>query len=450
MNTIIIGAGVVGFHITRLLAAEKHNVTVIDNNQDALSQIEEAYDVQTLLGHGASTVTLVEADVDQADLLVAVTSNDEINLLASLIANQLGAKRTVASLQNPAYHDVSAHFLYHNLLGIDLVINPKTLAAAEISQRIRIPGAVAVESFAGGRVAMKQIEVTSSFNYLGQELKSYELPVKCLIASILRKEDVIIPSGTDLLLKGDRVFVIGQKEKMKKIEAFFGNFIMHVRNVTIVGGGDIGVIVAKNLEANNISVKLFEEDRDRCEQLSRELNRTMVMHGSGTDLALLKEERIFNMDAFVAVSGEDETNLLAGLLAKELGVPKSIVLVHRPDYMPVYERLGVNAAISPREITAKYILKYVRSGDVSAISLIEDDKAEILEILVGKDSPIDGISLIEAPHIGFPRGAIVGAIVKKGEVEIPHGETIMENGDTVIVFALPKVVKQIEKVFMAK
>lgn len=450
MNTIIIGAGVVGFHITKLLAAENHNVTVIDIDPAAITTIEEFHDVQTLHGHGASTVTLVDADVDQADLVVAVTSIDEINILGCLIAKQLGAKRTIARLENPAYHDVSDRMFYHDLLGIDLVINPKTLAAVEITQRIRVPGAVAVESFAGGRVTMKQIEITDSFKHLNQPLHALKLPTKCLIASILRDEEVLIPSGGDVLLENDMAFVVGEKDKMSKVESFFGTSVAEVRNVAIVGGGDIGVIVAKNLEANNMTVKLFDSNRARCEELSRTLTKTMVLYGNGTDLALLKEERIFNMDAFIAVSGEDETNLLAGLLAKELGVPKSIVMVDRPDYMPVYERLGVDAAISPRVIAANYILKYVRSGDVSAISLIEDDKAEILEILVGKNSPIDTKLLREAPQAGFPRGAIIGAVVKKGRVVVPHGDTLMEEGDTVIVFALPIVVHQVERMFHAR
>ncbi|OQY27521.1 MAG: Trk system potassium transport protein TrkA [Candidatus Cloacimonetes bacterium 4572_55] len=448
MNTIIIGAGVVGFYITQLLSMEKHNVTVIDIDQEALRRIEETYDVQTLQGHGASTVILVEADIDEADLVVAVTSNDEINILACLIGKQLGAKRTIVRLENPAYHDVSDRFLYRDLLGIDLVINPKNLAAMEIYQRIRMPGAVAVESFAGGRVTMKQLHVTPSFKHIGQELKDYRLPIKCVVAAVLREDQVIIPSGIDVLQADDMVFVVGEKDKMKKIETFFGKSVPDIRNVTIVGGGDIGITVAKNFEAaTNISVKLFDEDHKRCEELSRELNRTLVIYGSGTDLTLLKEERVFNTDAFIAVSGEDETNLLAGLLAKELGVPKSIVLVDRPDYMPVYERLGIDSAISPRILTAKYVLKYVHPGNVSAVSFIKEDKAEILEILVGKNSQMDGITLKDAPKAEFPRGAVIGAVVKSGKVVIPFGDTVMNEGDTVIIFALPQVVRQVEDAF---
>ncbi|MCI0697076.1 Trk system potassium transporter TrkA [candidate division KSB1 bacterium] len=448
MKVIVIGMGEVGKYIASVLSKEKHDVIILDANAAALAKAEEMMDVMALHGHGASIKTLRQAKVEEADLVLGVTGRDEINLLAAITAKQLGAKRTVARVSNRDYLGDADRGFYHNLLGIDLAISVQILVANEIKKLIKSIGAVAIEDFADNRVEMMQIAVEEELAVVKKPLRDIDLPDDCLVAAILRNENVIIPSGADEIWPGDEVFLIGTIENIPRLEKMFGKKREHgIRKVVIVGGGDVGFSVAKLLERESIDVILIEQNGERCEELSQKLHHAVIINGDGTDIGLLREEKMEHCDVFVAVSGNDEENLASGLLAKNLGAKRIVVLVDKPDYVPLYELLGIDATVTPSLFAANQILKYVREGEVVAVSMLEEGKAEILEIVPSPGSPIVNQPLRE---VNFPRGAVIAAVAREDGVFVPKGKDVIKAGNNVVVFTTPKVRPAVERLFRKK
>ncbi|MDX1547209.1 MAG: Trk system potassium transporter TrkA [Rhodothermales bacterium] len=448
MKAVIIGMGEVGKFVARVLAEEKHDVTIVDFDAGSLSRAEEAMDVLAYHGNGASMAALREARVDGADLVAAVTDRDEVNMLAALAAKHLGAKQTIARVNNREYLDGEERGYYHNLLGIDLIVSVQILVANEIYKLIQSVGAVAVENFADNRVEAVQIRVEEGVKAAGTPLQDLALPSDTLVAAVLRQGEVLIPGGGDAVLEGDDLFLIGTRAQIPKLEELFGKTRERsARKVVIVGGGDIGLAVARLLENEPIDVTLIDEDAARCDLLAQRLHQTIILHGDGTDLALLREEGVDRADVFVAASGDDEVNLMSSLLAKNLGAGKTITLVNRPDYVPTYELLGLDATVSPRLFAASQILKYARQGEVVSVSLLEDGKAEILEIVPQEGSTVVDKRLMD---LNFPRGAVVAAIATEDGVVIPGGEDVIRAGNNVVVFTLPAVRADVERLFRRK
>jgi trk system potassium uptake protein TrkA len=315
---------------------------------------------------------------------------------------------------------------YHGILGIDLVISTRILAAIQVNKLIRSFGAVSVANFADDRVQMVQLPIGNN-DICNIPLKDLETPEEVLVAAILRGEELIIPSGLDSILPDDEVFIIGKTDKINSAESYFGKARTEgARSVVILGGGEIGFAVA------------------RCQQLSETLTEATILNGDGTDLELLEEEKIGDADVFVAASKRDEVNLMAGLLVRNLGVKKTIALVHRPDYIKIYEHLGLDATISPRRFAADQILKYVRAGRVVSVSEIANGQGEILEFVAPKKSKIIQNNL---KNTGFPRGAVIGAIAGKQGILVPTGDDRVQPGDSVIIFSTPEVRSRVEKLF---
>ena len=445
MKAVIIGMGEVGRYVARVLAEEKHDVTILDGDTTNLTKAEEAMDVLALHGNGASMQSLRQANVHQADLVAAVTDRDEVNMLAALAAKHLGAAQTIARVTNPDYLDGEERGFYHGLMGIDLVVSVQVLVANEIFKLIQSVGAVAVENFADNRVEVVQIPVGDEVKVTGKPLKDLALPDQTIVAAILRQGEVIIPGGADAVLEGDEVFLFGTREQIPKIEVLFGKTRERsARKVVIVGGGDIGLAVARLLEDERLDVTLIDQDADRCDELARRLHNTVILNADGTDLGLLREEGVDRADVFVAASGDDEVNLMSSLLAKNLGAGKTITLVNRPDYVPTYEELGLDATVSPRLFAASQILKYARQGEVVSVSLLEDGKAEILEIIPEEGSTVVGKRLVD---LNFPRGAVVAAVATPEGVLIPGGKDAIRAGNNVVVFTLPEVRPDVERLF---
>jgi trk system potassium uptake protein TrkA len=441
MYAVILGAGEVGFHLTRVLAQEGHDVTVMDVHPAALERIEDALDVRTVAGDGLATELLDQIDIDRAALFLAVTDADEVNLLASAAAKQFGAQKTVARVGNrisgPAQH------IYRSLLGIDLLLSSEMLAATEITKRIRMPGAVDVESFAHGKVQLRQLRITERSKLAGRPIRDVSLPPKTLIASLAKDDKILIPGGDDELEVGDEAIVIGETGALDGIEKLFGRQVKQAERIVIVGGGEIGFLTAQGLEAHGLNVRLIERDPRRSEWLAEQLTHTVVLHGDGTDLGLLKEARLDATDFFVAASGDDETNLMSGLLAKDQGARQAISVVDRPDYTSLYERLGIDHTISPRLMIADHILRFIRLGNVMAVAGMYGDRAEVLEAKTGPDSGIVGKPLSK---VKLPRGVLVGAVVRGGEeVIVPRGDDTILPGDTVVLFCLTEMRPRIEK-----
>jgi len=448
VDIIVIGMGEVGKYITSVLVGEGHNVTIIDQDQDALNAVEEGMDVLAWHGNGATLHGLTESRAAQADLLIATSNEDETNILASTMAKKMGTRKVIARVSNRD-HMPGEQGVYYNFFDVDLLISPEILTAIEITKQVRSVGAIMVENFADNRIELVQLAVDKKSKLINRPL--IDISPQHLfgrgigVASILREGALLIPSGADAMVPGDEVFLVGRGENMAQIEGMFGKTRKQsAHRVMLVGGGEIGFSVARELEDRDIEVILIERDSPRADELATLLDHTTVLNGDGTNLALLEEEGAGSCDVFITVSPDDETNLMAGLLAKRLGCKKVVALVHRPDYGPIYEQLGIDAPISPRLLAARQILKYVREGEVASVSVLADGRGEILELIAPEECRIVGKPLID---VNFPRGARIGAVAGETGVFVPDGSDVIRPGNTVIVFTTPEVRPAVERLF---
>jgi trk system potassium uptake protein TrkA len=445
LNIIIVGLGQVGHYIADVLFREKHNITLIDRDGSRLDSIGDSIDALTLVGNGASAQTLALAEAASADLVIAVTCSDETNFLAAAISKQLGARKAIARISG---YDLwlSSQPVSRGILDIDLIMNIKMIAALEIVRLIRSMEAVLVEEFANNEIEAAQFPVSESSKILNKPLKDIDFPQNALIASIIRNGGLVIPRGDDSLTAGDEVFVIGSVDDIPSIEKMIGGSdqIKRARKVAIVGGGEMGFWVAKSLLAKRLEVLIIEMNRDRCNELSEALDKATIINGDGTSLELLKQERIDSYDVFITLSNDDELNLMSALLAKDLGVEKTIALVQKSDYARIYEQLGINATISPRILAARQLLKYTREEALRSVSPILDGQGEIIEITAGEGSKITRKPL---DQVNFPRGAVIGAVNSPDGVYVPGGGDTIAAGSTAVIFTLPKVRSKIVKLF---
>ncbi len=449
MNIVIVGMGEVGRYITDVLVSEGHNIVVIDLDRERLNSVEESLDVMSLNGHAGSEKTLKEARIETADLFIAVTDNSEVNMLSAIRAKELGATITIARVANPEYFD-GEQAIIHNIMGIDLVVNPQALVAMEMHKIIRSANAIAIQDFADNRIEMIQLPVDyKSKSVVDHFLKDLKMPENTLIAAIIRENEIMVPGGMDQLESGDEVMVVGKIEQIPAVEKLFGQQRRRfTKRVFMVGGTEIGRKLATMLARDGIEVVLFEKDRARCVELSETLPQSVVIiNGDGTDVDQLEEERADNADVIVAVSPEDEVNIMTGLLAKQIGAPRIVAVVHKPDYAKVCERLGFDATLSPRREVAKHVLKWVRMGEVVEVSPVLDGKGEFLEFIVPKQARIVGEAIAK---VGFPKGANICAIVSGDRAFVPRGNDVIHENDRVIVFTTPKIRKEVEKAFQKK
>lgn len=446
MNIIIVGMGEVGKYISRVLVREGHNVVIIDVDAAALAAAEESLDAMVLEGHGANVKTLRQAGVQNADLFIAVTDHDEVNMLSAIRARDMGAEATIARVADPKYFEEDRGS-FAGLMGIDLVVNPNALVALEMHKIVRSANAVAVEDFADNRVEMIQLPVDEGTFVVNRPLKDVKLPSNTLVAAIIRDDDVMVPGGTDVIRAADELLIVGRIEQIPKVEKLFNRERrLFTRRVIIVGGSQVGATLAHALEADGIEVILIDKDRERCAELSRVLSSTII-NGDGTNIDLLEEERVDQSDAFIAVSGQDEVNVMTSLLAKDLGARRVIALVHKPDYSAVCERLGLDATLSPRLEVAKQVLKWVRTGEVIGITPVLEGKGEFLEFIAPPDARIVGKAI---RGIDFPRGANICAVCNRDRAYVPRGDDVIEANDRVIVFTTPRNRAAVERAFRKK
>ena len=446
MNIVVVGMGEVGKHIAQYLSKESHNVTIIDASASALADAEETMDVLALMGPGGSLDTLRKAEVGKADLVIAVTDDEEVNLLCAYTAKQLGAQKVISRVSSRDYIKGETGF-YHNILGIEMVISPQVLAAVEFQKQVRSIGAVMVENYAENRIELIQLPLDEQLKVVGKTLQEISMPEGTLVGAILRDQTLIIPTGQDELLLNDEVFVIGRVSAIPKVEELFGKKKRgSAKKIVIVGGGNIGFSLARSLQNEHADITIIEKDKKVCRTLSERLDNVLVVKGDGTNIELLKEVGIDKCDALVSVvSKNEEINLLSGLIAKKLGARKAIVLVHRPAYQQLYEQVGIDATVSPRLVTANQILKFVRRGEIINVSVLENGQGEIIELVAPGGSKAVGKPLKD---IKFPKGSIVGAIASKEGAIIPTGEDIIQAGMTVILITTPQVRPKVEKLFM--
>lgn len=446
MRVVIVGAGKLGFSLAERLATEEHEVIVIEQEEERRLIVQNSLDVMAIVGNGANPQFLNNSVAKNADLLIAVTASDEVNMIACMAAKKIGIPQTIARVRSQEY--VAAdRFNFNESLGIDLAINPEMTTAVEISRILLTPAALAVEDFADGKVRLLEVKISLESQLVNIPLLRLTLPPHILVAGILRQNIMIIPHGEDFLLPQDNVFFVGDSTAIEEFGKRFADTRSKIERVMIIGAGRIGRHLAKILVKAGLSVKVIDKNRERCRDLADHLGKGLVLCGEGTDIDLLVEEGVGEADAFVCLTADDKLNLLLALLAKNLGVQKTIVRVGRSDYMALMGKVGVDVVLSPRLLTAGVILRQVRRGNIIAVALLEGAKAEAMEIIVPPNCQIAGKKL---KNIKFPRNSLVGALIHGEAVSVPNGETILYEGDKVVVFTLPDIVKKVGKFFESR
>jgi trk system potassium uptake protein len=450
MKVIIIGAGEVGYHIADSLSRERVDAVVIDRNEERLREISEMLDVQTLQGSGSSPEVLKRAGMAQAEMVIAVTDSDETNMIACLLAStQCRIPIRIARIRNLELNgDCSLFGTEH--LNIDLAINPEREAVSNVMDMLESPGAAEVIRFAGGRIRLLGFQIDPDATIIGKklaDLRATESGDKVLITAIVRGDKFIVPSGRSVIENGDYLFAVTDTNRVRELLRFFGKKTDPPRRIIIIGGGNTGLMLAEAIEKRNINVKLIEKKQGRCEVLSSLLQKTIVLHGDGTSQELLREENIEDTDFFIAVTNDEEANILGALVAKQLGARKVISLINRIDYIPLVSRVGIDGVINPRHAAISRILHYIRKGKVISATPLRDEKAEAFEFIALETSEITDRPFKE---IHFPSGTIVGAICRGEEIIIPDGNSMIRPGDHVVIFTPRSAIVELEKLLTVK
>lgn len=450
MKIVIVGAGEVGFHIASRLAHENKDVVVIDQNPEAIRRVSDNLDVQTALGSGSSPLVLEAAGVKESEILLAVTDSDETNLVACLAANIISpSTKKMARIRNDDFDD------YHDILRdqpphIDTIINPEIEVVKTIERLMSFPGAVDVGEFADGWVKLIGVYLDPFAELAGIRLSEFSQKVehrRPLIAAIVRQERMIIPRGSDRLLAGDLVYFISEEDNLYEALSLFGKRPQPLRRVFIVGGGRVGLRLAKLLEAKSIYTKIIEKRAERCAELANHLNKAIVLHGDGSDQELLREENIQDMDVVVTLTRDEETNILAALLAKSMGARNTITRISKFSYFPLMSQIGIERVVSPRLSAINTILQSIRKGKVLSAISIKGEQAEAMEAVALETSDIVGKPLKD---ISFPKGALVVGIIREDAISIPSGASIIEPGDRIIIFAQREAIPKVEKILTVK
>jgi len=436
--------GEVGQYVTRTLCKEGHNVIAVDRDLETLERVSGRMDVATVLGYGANSSVLKKAKVHEADLVVGCTDNDEVNLIAALTAKRLGATRTIARLQGSEYEDGDDEDgLHHGMLGIDLVVNAEVLVAQEMVRIARSHGALDVHMFAGNRLELAEVEIPPDSKVIGHALSRLEMPSQTRVGAVIRGDVLFVPGGSDILNAGDRVYLFGRTGQMHEAEDLFCHG-KEAHRVAIYGGETVSEHLASELSSSGVETLLICKDREKAERLSIALPHVTVVHGDGTDMAKLREEGLGNYDLYCALTEDDEDNLMSGLLAKRLGTQRSACIVHRHAYIEIYRQLGIDVAISPRQVAADHILSYTRPASIESLAHLGGEAAEVIEVVAAMGSPITSKPISQ---LSIPKGVFIGGIVGTQDVRVPTGDDIIEPGDTVVVLYLADRRSAVKKLF---
>lgn len=441
MEVIIIGCGKVGITLADQLVKENHNVVMVDTSSERLQSLSEEIDAIKLLGNGASISTQMEAGIETADILIAVTGSDEMNLLCCLIAKKAGHCHTIARVRNPVYSN-EINFIKERL-GISMIINPELAAATEISRILRFPSAIKIDPFAKGKVELLKFKIKPEFQLDGLSVMDVDSQLRCdvLIVGVERGDEVAIPDGKFILKDGDMVSIIASPKNSAEFFRKIGIHTNQVKNTLIVGGGTVAFYLAKQLSSMHIRVKIVEKDKKRCEILSELLEDTLIINGDGTDRRLLVEEGLKSAESFVTLTSLDEENLFLTMFAKEITRAKLVTKVNRIAFDELIGKLDLGSVIYPKFITADYILQYVRAmqntigSNVETLYHILDGRAEALEFTIREDSEVTNVPLM---NIRLKRNLLIGCINRSGQIHIPRGQDCIRKGDTVIVVTSQK------------
>ena len=434
MRVVIVGAGKLGYTIAELLSNEQMSVTVVDREEERLTALRNNLDVLTITANGASPITMDDPDVNGADVFIAVTDVDEVNMVACILAKKHGIKHTIARIRDMQFLSEAKDYLKKNF-DIDLMLNPEMIAAHEIYRILMTPAALDVDEFAGGKVRLFEVKIHKDSKYLDIPFKKLRLPEGVLAGLIFRDHQMIIPHGDDSLQVDDNAYFIGFPDA---IEKFSTNFVRRnsrkLERVMIIGAGRIARTLSVMLIQSGVNVKVIEKDRDRCEDIAQLLSgESIAIFGDGTNVDLLAQEGIASADVVVCLTEDDKLNLMIALLAKHLGAKKTVVRVYRTEYADLIEKVGIDVTISARLLSASEVLAFVRRGGVVSVSILEGARAEAVEVIVQSGARVAGKKLMD---VRLPKSCLVCAYVRKNKAAIPNGHTILLPGDRTILFCL--------------
>lgn len=447
MRILIVGAGEVGFHLAKIFSHENHQVVMIDINEEKINRAEQSLDVKGIHGSGSSIQTLVEGGIKETELLIAVSASYEVNIIACMLAGKFGVPRKIARVRNPEYTQPGA-ILSPEQLGIDLMINPELETAQEIVRLIRRAAATDVVEFASGAIQLVGLRLDGRAKILSKKLHEVSKSIPELTfrtVAISRNERTIIPTGDDYFHEGDQIFVVSKTESIPEVLDLCGKKNELIEKIMILGGGRVGRLVAQELEKDKaLDIRLIESNRWKSQFVAEQLQHTLVIQGDGTDVDLLASEGIIDMDAFIAVTDDEESNIITSLLARHLGVQRTITMLSQANYIPLMKSIGLDAAVDKRIITANAIARFIHRGEVVSVATLKGIDAEAIELVARERSKITKKPL---RNINFPDGAIIGAVTRDSQVFVPVGETQIQAADKVVIFTLPKAVTNVEKMF---
>ncbi len=447
MKIIIAGAGEVGSHLAKMLSNEYHNLTIIDDDEARLSRVTESSDVITVFGSPTSIKTLAYAGVAKADLFIAVSPAQEqdVNLISALLAKKMGAAKVTARINNDEYLQNENKLLFTDM-GIDLLFYPEKIASHEIIDLLKQTGTSEFMDFSGGKLQLIVFRLDDGAPLIGKTMADYPVVGDQLYhaVAISREGTTIIPRSNTRFKEHDLVFVISKRAGAQEVMTYSGKNNIDVKRLMIVGGGRIGEMVARKLESSVDYIKLIERRRDRCDYLNDALDKTLVINGDARNTDLLIDEDVNDFDAFVAVTSSSETNILSCVMAKKMGVAKTIAEVENIDYIKLAEGMGVDAVINKKLITASRIFRFTLSNKVQSIKCLNGSDAEILEFIVNPNSEITRDKI---RNLGFPKDAIIGGIIRGNNSFIALGDSEIKPYDRVVVFALPSALKKVNRFF---
>lgn len=449
MKIIIAGAGEVGFHLAKLLSLESQDITLIDTNRESLAYADAHLDIRVVRGDATSISVLKDSKINKTDLIIAVTSSETTNITCCVLSKQLGAKRTIARISNTEFI-TNKEEVGFTKFGIDELISPESLAANEIELLLDQSAFNDTYEFEDGELTMIGLSLSRTAKFVGLTVKQIGLKypeLKYVPIAIQRfgTQYTIIPRGDTLFKEGDRVYFITTRAGVEHIYTLTGKIKHEIKNVMILGGSNIGCKTSKDLCKKNYNVKLIENEKNKALEIADDLPSCLVIHGDGRNVELLEEEYIQDMDAFISVTGNSETNIMSCLVAKSKGVKKTIALVENMDYFQLSHSIGIDTLINKKLLAANAIFRYVRKGEIVAMTKLNNMDAELLEFIVSASSKVCDKVIRE---IDFPRSAIIGGVVRDGKGIIALGDFKIHSGDRIVVCSLPQSIAKVEKLFI--
>ena len=449
MKIIIAGAGEVGFHLAKLLSFESQDITLIDNKKSNLNIAEHQLDIKTIEGNSASISVLKEANVDKSDLVVSLTSSETTNFSTCFLAKQLGAKRTIARISNSEFIN-SDHDIDFNSIGIDELISPENLATEEIKLLIHESAFTNIHAFEEGILKMMGVKLEKKAPFVGKTVMEAAsvFPGVHFMPIALKKEGTektIIPRGDTVFCDGDQVYFITDKKGLQELYNLLGTVKQNIDNIMILGAGRIGAKLAKDLSYEGLNVKIIEINQEKANYLAEELSDVMMINVDGRNVDLLVEENLENMDAFIATTGNSETNIMSCLMAKSKKIKKTIALVDNMDYFNLSQSIGIDTLINKKLLAANDIFRFVRNGDIVELAKLNNMDAEIVEFNVSNKSKVLNKKIVD---LNFPREAIIGGVIRGDKGIIALGDFVIQYGDRVLVCSTPEVLSKVESLFL--